>query len=436
MGKSIIRIVLLACFILPIQQVYAQSGVGIGTSNPNPNAALDITSAANDKGILVPRLTSTQRLAMNASLSATENGLLVFDSDLKEFFYWNNTIWVTISVIQDLQLVGNSLSITKNSSATVIDLSPFSGTNTDNQDLSSSSSGNNRTVDITGGTSTTFNVADNDNSSTNEIQTIAKVGSTVTLSNGGGSFSVNDGDISSTNEIQSLSNTAAGTNRTVNISGGTGTTFSIADNDNSATNEIQDLSTTAAGTNRNINITSGKGITISVADNDNSSANEIQTLTFSSPNLSISGGNSVAIPNTFQDAFRAFFSKTNSFLKGTFKIPFDITEYDLNGSYKNASGDYVVPVDGIYRIAGMVSVLPQAIFPINILIQVNGVAIYQQEAFPSNASDGQFVSYLFDTETRIAKGDVVEFFINSSGGFTLNGGNTISYITGRLVVQL
>ena len=188
MGKSTFYLVLLACFVFPIQLIQAQSGVGIGTSNPNPNAALEITSAANDKGILIPRLTSAQRLAMNASLSATENGLLVFDSDLQEFFYWNSSIWTAISVIQDLQLVGNSLSITKNSTATVVDLAPFSGTNTDNQNLSSSSSANNRTIDITGGTSTTFNVADNDNNIGNELQTISKAGSTVTLSGGGGTF--------------------------------------------------------------------------------------------------------------------------------------------------------------------------------------------------------------------------------------------------------
>ncbi len=436
MGKSIKRLILLAGFVLAMQQGHAQSGVGIGTANPNPNAALDIQSAANDKGILIPRLTTTERLAMNSALSVAETGLLVFDADLKEFYYWNGTIWTAISVTQDLQLTGNILSITNNPSATSIDLSPFSGTNTDNQNLTSTSSGNNRTINISGGTATTFNVADNDNNPTNELQTISKSGATVTLSNSGGSFSVNDGDISSTNEIQNLSFSATGTNRTVNISGGTGTTFSVADNDNSPTNEIQNLSFSATGTNRTVNISGGTGTTFSIADNDNNASNELQTLTFSSSTLSISGGNSVTIPNTFQEAFRAFFSKTTTYLKGTYKIPFDITDYDLNGSYKNASGEYVAPVDGVYRIAGIVSILPQGISPITLLIQVNGSTIYQQGAYPSNSSDGQYVSYLFDTEARVAKGDVIEFFINTSAGFTLNGGSTLSYITGRLVVQL
>ena len=43
--------------------------------------------------------------------------------------------------------------------------------NTDNQNLSSSSSGTNRTINISGGTGTTISVADNDNSSSNELQT-------------------------------------------------------------------------------------------------------------------------------------------------------------------------------------------------------------------------------------------------------------------------
>jgi hypothetical protein len=405
MGKSIIRIVFFACLVLPVQQIYAQSGIGIGTSNPNPNAALDIKSAANDKGILIPRLTSAQRLAMNIYLSVLEDGLLVFDSDLNAFYYWNGSVWSSINVVQDLQLAGNILSITNNVSATNIDLAPFSGTNTDEQTLSLTGTN----LAITGGNAVDLGP----------------------LQDG-----VNDADSNPTNELQNLTNTAVGTNRTVEISGGTNTTFSVADLDNSSTNEIQDLVTTVSGTNRTIDITGAKGTTFSVADLDNSTANEIQSLSFSSPNLSISGGNSVTIPNTFQEAFKAFFGKTNSFLKGIFEIPFDNIEYDLNKSYNTATNDYVAPVDGIYRVAGMVSILPVDFQAINLLIQVNGVIRYQQDDFPSNTSDASYVSYLFDTEMQLAKGDVVEFFINTSGGFSLNGGNTLSYISGRLVVQL
>lgn len=322
MGKTIFRIVFFVFAAFPLQKLFAQSGIGIGTSNPNPNAALDIQSAANDKGILIPRLTSAERLAMNGSLSANENGLLVFDSDLKTFYYWNGSIWTSMSVVQDLQLIGNILSITNNGSATDIDLAPFSGTNTDNQNLGSSSSGNNRTISITGGTPTTFNVADNDNNSNNELQTIAKAGATVTLSNSGGAFSVNDADSNPANELQNLSSTSSGTNRTIAINGGTNATINVADNDNNSsnelqtvskvaatvtlsngggafsvndgdsnpTNEIQNLSSTSSGTNRTIAINGGTSATINVADNDNSTTNELQTLSKVGSAVTLSNG--------------------------------------------------------------------------------------------------------------------------------------------------
>lgn len=76
--------------------------------------------------------------------------------------------------------------------------------NTDEQDLSSTASGTDRTINISGGTGTTINVADNDNSSTNEIQDISlsgtelsiSSGSTVDLSGlgGGESTTVSDGN--------------------------------------------------------------------------------------------------------------------------------------------------------------------------------------------------------------------------------------------------
>ena len=96
-------------------------------------------------------------------------------------------------------------------------------------------------------------------------------------------------DDSPTNELQDLSSTALGTDRTINISDGTGTTISVADNDNSSTNEIQGLSSTALETERTINISGGgNGTTINIADNDNDSTNEYNTgMSFDGVNLSI-----------------------------------------------------------------------------------------------------------------------------------------------------
>jgi hypothetical protein len=246
---------LICCTLFSVSS-FSQNSVGIGTANSNNHAVLELVSPNKNQGFLVPRFTTAQRTAttFTSSLATTENGLLVYDTDLNAFFHWLNNQWTEIGKAQDLSLVGNTLKITNNPNATTIDLSPYAGTNTDNQTLSLSGP----TLSITGGNSVNLSSVNTDN--------------------------------------QNLSNTTTGTQRTINISGGTGTTIDVADNDNSATNEIQNLTNTVAGTQRTINISGGTGTTIDVADNDNNSTNEIQTLSLTGSTLSISGGNSVLLP--------------------------------------------------------------------------------------------------------------------------------------------
>jgi hypothetical protein len=59
-------------------------GVGIGTTDPDSSAILDLTSTS--KGVLVPRMTSMQRV----SISNAAIGLLVFDT-VTESFWFNGT---------------------------------------------------------------------------------------------------------------------------------------------------------------------------------------------------------------------------------------------------------------------------------------------------------------------------------------------------------
>ena len=56
--------------------VYGQ--VGINTDLPNSRAVLDLQSPTNDQGLLVPRLSTSQRTAyaFTSRLSESENGLL------------------------------------------------------------------------------------------------------------------------------------------------------------------------------------------------------------------------------------------------------------------------------------------------------------------------------------------------------------------------
>lgn len=79
-------------FLLSITSLYAQS-LGINTVSPDSNAILDINST--QKGILIPRVTKAQRLAINYSGYPKPSGLLVYQTDDTSGFYcWNaSTSW-------------------------------------------------------------------------------------------------------------------------------------------------------------------------------------------------------------------------------------------------------------------------------------------------------------------------------------------------------
>ncbi|SIS35070.1 hypothetical protein SAMN05421768_104223 [Chryseobacterium joostei] len=77
--------------------------VGINTSNPNEATVLDVVS--NQKGILIPRLTDTDRntyLADNDALTVPPAGVvnanltagtLIFNTTTNNFQYWDDTLW-------------------------------------------------------------------------------------------------------------------------------------------------------------------------------------------------------------------------------------------------------------------------------------------------------------------------------------------------------
>lgn len=63
------------------------SQIGIGTVSPNATSVLDITSTT--QGLLTPRMTTTQRLA----ITSPAEGLIVYDLDLKLFYYYSAPSW-------------------------------------------------------------------------------------------------------------------------------------------------------------------------------------------------------------------------------------------------------------------------------------------------------------------------------------------------------
>ncbi|SNR76295.1 hypothetical protein SAMN04488009_3643, partial [Maribacter sedimenticola] len=86
---------------------------------------------------------------------------------------------------------------------------PLSALGTDEQDLSSSVVTANESVEIqiTNGNNTTIDIRDADSDPSNEIQVLSRSGTTLLLSNGGGSVSIADNDNNSSNEIQTLTST-------------------------------------------------------------------------------------------------------------------------------------------------------------------------------------------------------------------------------------
>ncbi len=91
---------MMGCWIplLCMGTALAQNNVGIGTSQPNPNAVLELVSPGDNQGLLIPSMTTSQRTATSfvENLSETDNGLLVFDMEEKTFYYWSDSAWMPI----------------------------------------------------------------------------------------------------------------------------------------------------------------------------------------------------------------------------------------------------------------------------------------------------------------------------------------------------
>jgi hypothetical protein len=77
---------------------YAYCQVGIGTANPSAHAVLELKSQGNNQGLIIPSLTTEQRTAVTftSQLNSEDNGLLVYDSDFENFYFWLNSSWQII----------------------------------------------------------------------------------------------------------------------------------------------------------------------------------------------------------------------------------------------------------------------------------------------------------------------------------------------------
>ena len=82
---------LLALLLLSFSSAGQSVAVNNDGTSPDPSAMLDIKST--NKGMLIPRLTTTQRLG----ITSPAPGLLVFDIDNNSFWFYNSVSWTQIT---------------------------------------------------------------------------------------------------------------------------------------------------------------------------------------------------------------------------------------------------------------------------------------------------------------------------------------------------
>lgn len=107
--KRIIALVGIFC------SVHLNAQTGIGTTTPNASSKLEV--ASTDKGILIPRMTESQRDA----IASPANGLLIYQTDSLPGFYVNrgaNGVKDWIRVSSDWTKNGTNISTTDNISTT------------------------------------------------------------------------------------------------------------------------------------------------------------------------------------------------------------------------------------------------------------------------------------------------------------------------------
>ena len=85
--------------LLMLGSVPTFAQIGIGTETPAPSAALEVTSSTNDKGVLIPRLSNTQK----NSISNPAEGLLIYQTTAPiGFYYYTGSAWKLMAIQTDI----------------------------------------------------------------------------------------------------------------------------------------------------------------------------------------------------------------------------------------------------------------------------------------------------------------------------------------------
>jgi microcystin-dependent protein len=89
------RLFLLIALIAGLAAQRTEAQVGIGTTTPDAQAMLDITSTT--KGLLLPRLTAAQQATLAATLTAAQTGMLITDATTGKPAIWAGAAWKDVT---------------------------------------------------------------------------------------------------------------------------------------------------------------------------------------------------------------------------------------------------------------------------------------------------------------------------------------------------
>ncbi len=121
MNKNIIFTITLIICLVGTTNIIAQN-IGINTTGNMPDSSAMLDIAATDKGLLIPRMDSTSRMA----IANPAHGLMVFDSTYNSFYFYDGASWNPVSrsasadnlgdhiATQDVQLNGHWLTNSSN----------------------------------------------------------------------------------------------------------------------------------------------------------------------------------------------------------------------------------------------------------------------------------------------------------------------------------
>jgi hypothetical protein len=93
--KTLLAIAVALLSLTVIAQPPGNKSVVIGSMTTKSNALLIVNPPHSDQGVLLPQLSTAQRMSMVPS-SPSENGLIVFDTNLNSYFYWSEGMWVKV----------------------------------------------------------------------------------------------------------------------------------------------------------------------------------------------------------------------------------------------------------------------------------------------------------------------------------------------------